>query len=101
MVQIDRGSVRFEITSTQPDTPDLFLPVRQPSRVVLPAPLGPRMAVTWPDSTVPLSSSRIFLVFLAAAAAEGDFLPALALFLFHEAESDESELEGASWWCVL
>lgn len=58
------GSLRFEMTWTEPETPDLFLPVRQPSREVLPAPLGPRMAVTWPDLTLP---SRLFRMLVLPA----------------------------------
>lgn len=56
------GSWRLEITCTEPETPDLFLPVRQPSSEVLPAPDGPNIAVTWPDLTDPFRfCSMVFL----------------------------------------
>lgn len=67
IVHIDMGSLRFEITCTEPETPDLFLPVKQPSREVLPAPLGPKMAVTWPDLTLPSRLLRMFVLLAGPA----------------------------------
>lgn len=44
-----------------PETPLTKLAVRQFSKVVLPAPLGPRIAVNFPDSAQPFKLSNITL----------------------------------------